>query len=161
METVNTCTCEPDCRAHEKACFVCGETKPRSEFYRHARMADGHLNKCKSCTKRQARRRHRHKIEHDAEWREKERERSRRKEARRRRVHGSRQHPHHDVHVELGNAIRDGRIVPATRCEDCGHDFSEFRREAHHDDYSKPLDVRWLCALCHGRRHRMEGEVST
>lgn len=33
----------------EKRCFVCGETKPLSAFHKHSRMADGHINRCKSC----------------------------------------------------------------------------------------------------------------
>jgi hypothetical protein len=35
-------------------------------------------------------------------------------------------------------------------CETCGTDQCVQR---HHDDYSRPLDIRWLCATCHQREH--------
>ena len=53
------------------------------------------------------------------------------------------------AHSRINRAIRDGKITRQP-CEVCGNP----RTHAHHDDYSKPLDVRWLCPKCHGIHHR-------
>jgi len=34
-----------------KICFRCNIEKPLTEYYKHKQMGDGHLNKCKDCTK--------------------------------------------------------------------------------------------------------------
>jgi len=54
------------------------------------------------------------------------------------------------AHVALGNALRDGRVTRPTACDACG---SGGRRHGHHDDYTKPLKVRWLCVPCHTEAH--------
>jgi hypothetical protein len=43
------------------------------------------------------------------------------------------------------------RVVKPTVCEGCG---AEKRLHGHHEDYGKPLEVRWLCGMCHKARHR-------
>ncbi len=47
----------------------------------------------------------------------------------------------------VGNALRDGKIERMP-CE-CG----ETKVQAHHHDYSKPLEVTWLCVKCHWSHH--------
>ena len=46
----------------------------------------------------------------------------------------------------LNKAIRDGRLKRPDRCSRCG---KQGLIEAHHADYSKPLEVEWLCTICH------------
>lgn len=50
----------------------------------------------------------------------------------------------------VSRAVAAGRLVRQP-CEKCGGS----RVQAHHDDYSKPLDVRWLCPKDHNELHRM------
>jgi len=142
----------------EKKCFKCGFIKPLDEFYKHSHMADGHLNKCKKCTKKDVR----ELISwlcHDPEWRIKERVRGREKYHRLYSGNGSsgaqeakyvyiRRNPLKRLaHQMVSNAIRDGRLIK-DYCEVCGEEA-----QSHHDDYSKPLEVRWLCVKHHNDCH--------
>ena len=61
-----------------KVCFRCGKEKPLSQYYKHSQMSDGHLNKCKSCTKADSKKRH-ERIISTFEGLEKERARHREK----------------------------------------------------------------------------------
>jgi transposase-like protein len=52
-------------------------------------------------------------------------------------------------------ALRDGRLIRPDYCSQC----KKLRLVvAHHDDYAKPLDVRWLCRSCHQNWHEMNRE---
>lgn len=132
-----------------KKCFKCGAEKPLSEFYKHKAMADGHLGKCKDCTKKDVRL---HRAENDSV---REYDRKRAKDPRRRAAAAANakkwaaENPEgYKAHYLVSNAIRDKRLVRLP-CEVCGSK----RSHAHHEDYSKPFDVRWLCALHHHRLH--------
>ncbi len=59
-----------------KVCFKCDINKPLDMFYKHEKMADGRLNKCKDCTKKDSSRRH-HNLNKDVDWVKKERLRNR------------------------------------------------------------------------------------
>ena len=49
----------------------------------------------------------------------------------------------------VSHAIRAGKISKQL-CEICGN----IKVEAHHQDYQKPLEVKWLCPKCHRKLHR-------
>jgi hypothetical protein len=57
------------------------------------------------------------------------------------------------AHIVVGNAIRDGKLVKGP-CEFAAEGGCSGRIEAHHDDYLKPLEVRWFCSAHHGKSRR-------
>lgn len=133
-----------------KTCFKCGVEKPLTEFYRHSGMGDGHLNKCKSCAKADvaanyATRRQQYAAYERDRYQEPVRRSYAQKIARERK---NRNPLKARATYLTSNAIRDRRLVPQT-CEVCG----AVKVEAHHDDYNKPLEVRWLCRTHHLAHH--------
>ena len=145
-----------------KTCFKCHQTKPRSEFYAHPQMGDGLLGKCKECTRRDSEERRKLK-EQDPVWQEKELARHREKAAkfralgikadaeamRRGKIKWNRENRHKKRAQGLvSKAIQSGKLARFP-CEICGLEETE----AHHDDYSKPLDVRFLCVRHHNEHH--------
>ena len=117
-----------------KRCFKCGQIKPLSEFYRHPDMKDGHLNKCKSCTKKDVSEYRNDNPENELQTRLKACEKK---------------PTHYNAYKAVDAALKCGVLVKPAVCSGCGCLDSEHRIEAHHYDYSKPLDVIWLCAPCH------------
>lgn len=53
------------------------------------------------------------------------------------------------AHVILYRAINQGKIFRPNVCSQCNKDC---KPDGHHNDYSKPLDVIWICKACHARK---------
>ena len=54
------------------------------------------------------------------------------------------------AHGILAYRLKIGEVIRPDHCERCQTDCVP---HGHHDDYSKPLDVIWLCAPCHKLEH--------
>lgn len=52
------------------------------------------------------------------------------------------------AHQMVWGAMKLGLLIRKP-CEQCGAEPTD----AHHDDYLKPLEVRWLCRSCHKAHH--------
>lgn len=135
-----------------KECFKCSKTLPKSEFYRHNQMGDGLLGKCKGCTKKDVSTRY-----YDPEGRKKviayERKRAQDPQRRANWIKYQRNlranHPEkYGARQAVWRAVKSGRLEKLP-CAKCGSPDSQ----AHHEDYSKPLDVMWLCFKHHREHH--------
>jgi hypothetical protein len=56
------------------------------------------------------------------------------------------------AHRTIWKAVRSGRLTSPGVCGECG--TREGIIDAHHDDYTRRLDVRWLCRPCHRKAHK-------
>lgn len=162
-----------------KKCFKCGAEKPLSEFYKHSKMADGHVNKCKTCNKKDV-------IENrelkSGYYKDYDRNRPNREErnvkniertnaqyasdpVRREKLQATKsswveRNPHKKkAQSALSNAVRDSKVTKTTSCEHCG--TSEKKIQGHHWSYLEEhwLDVLWLCTGCHGKEHKRLNEL--
>lgn len=152
-----------------KKCRTCREKLPPEQFYRQVGNTDGLMGTCKECVKARVRAYRANNLKRVREY---DRERGglphrkdrvrqnyhrrvstkegREKEWARVREEALRHPEQRKARVAVGNAIRDGRLK-VQPCERCGYGIGV---NAHHEDYSKPLEVVWLCRPCHGVRHR-------
>lgn len=135
-----------------KACIKCKTEKPLSDYYKHKQMKDGHINKCKECCKRESTRNREYNIDH---YREYDRKRGNRQKEGYLKEYREKYPNKYKAHTMVNNAIRDGKMY-SEGCENCGADGDT---HGHHDDYLKPLNVRWLCAACHHQWHAKHGEA--
>ena len=133
-----------------KKCFKCGVVKELGDFYKHNQMADGHVNKCKECNKNDVAI---HRINNIEKIREYDRGRGSRQDSDYLKEYRLKFPNKYRATTMVNNAIRSGKLFREP-CEVCGIN----RTVGHHDDYLKPLNVRWLCQAHHKQWHAKNGE---
>jgi len=111
-------------------CVLCRKHLPKEAFHPDKFRNTGVSSRCKECKTPYERTRKRDRREyHKRYWQENKEKYAARDKVR--------------------YAIKKGKLTRKP-CEVCGKE----KAYAHHDDYSKPLDVRWLCAVHHSEVHR-------
>lgn len=141
--------------APSKQCFKCRQFRPLVDFYKHSQMADGHLNKCKFCTRIDTKI---NRAERSDYYRQYDHERN--KQPHRRKLNAQKREAYRKAHPErqatyckVYRAKKRGILQVPARCPHCGSDETPIH--AHHEDYSKPFQVTWLCPRCHHAHHHI------
>ncbi len=132
-------------------CSTCREFLLEDEFYADRRRANGLKGQCKRChirtawstrspeNARRLNREHmrRARTTDPAKFRDRDRQAARKRK------------PSEKTKARslLNLAVRKGEIVRPSVCPKC---LRKTKVTAHHDDYSKPYDVEWMCYECHG-----------
>lgn len=109
-----------------KPCSQCGETKLLTSFSTRLDRKSGRRSECKSCQWKMQSRRKRGQAIPVEKYR---------------------------AYSTLRYAVKVGRLIKPSHCELCGEDVNV---HAHRADYSRPLDVNWLCVPCHNALHRAQ-----
>jgi len=136
-----------------KQCFKCKKMKSLDCFYKHSEMKDGHIGKCKECNKKDVQENYRKNKEYYKGY-----EKIRNKQEKRKNDKFTYMRKYREKYPEkykarnaVSNALRDNRLKK-TKCAICGSG----RVEAHHSDYSAPIDVIYLCIKHHKEIHFKE-----
>jgi hypothetical protein len=114
-------------------------------------MADGHLNICKECVKARVTNYRYENLEKIHEY-----DRARSHDAKRKQLRAKitkkrrKDVGYEKAHLQLERNVKNGNVIKPKACQCCG---KEARLEAHHMDYSRKLDVIWLCVSCHRQYH--------
>lgn len=136
----------------KKKCCKCGRLLEINNFYKHKEMADGYLNTCKECHNTQNRLCREQNYEHYKNYEKGRMHTNKRKELVKKYVKKYRQaHPGRSaIYSAVNTAIKKGQLIKPSSCSMCGT-FTKL--VAHHIDYSKPLNVIFICQRCHKKTH--------
>ena len=133
-----------------QTCNKCGTVRAITDFYRHPGTASGFKRQCKYCCREYQRANRADNLEY---YREYDRSRGGRTTSEDCRAYRAANPLKYKSHQAVNYALRAGALVKPSVCEDCG---AEGRVDGHHEDYSRPLSVDWLCRPCHCARHANE-----
>lgn len=136
-----------------KTCTSCGKDKSTSEFQVRRASKDGLTARCKKCLSSYDKSRANKPHRVAARKAYSKTEAGKRAAIKAKNKYIEKNAIKRGAHVITGNAIRDGKIDKKP-CEVCG----STKVHAHHDDYAKPLEVRWLCPKHHMEWHKENGE---
>ena len=130
-----------------KECKTCQLNKDESEFY-------GRSRECKPCSNKRRVKWAKDNPEQQAQtlkgWKERNKKRVRRQNQEAKARHRKRHPDKEKARRTVARAIELGEIVKPKQCSRCTRRVrSANDLHAHHADYSKPLQVEWLCRKCH------------
>lgn len=136
-----------------KRCTKCQLPKQATDFYRDKTRRDGMTSTCKQCRAAVDRRHYYGTLEYQRARKRKYRAENRDALlANERRYDTTQRDPvKREARAQVRAAVASGRLVRPSSCSDCR---TPCKPHGHHADYSRPLDVEWLCSECHGVRHR-------
>ena len=138
---------------HYKVCKTCQAILPLDDFFKEHRTKDGFKLICKVCYTARCRaydQRPERKAKAKANLKEKLKDPTFKSQLNARVLgyyHSNKQKWRTRANARY--AIKTGKLVKQP-CEVCSNPIVQ----AHHDDYSNPLKVRWLCQIHHAEIHR-------
>ena len=132
------------------SCAACGKDKPVSEF---GRTGSGQRTlSCSECRERKSSLRRAVNNARSEAYNKSPRGREKRRERYLRIRSSPELRKRARAHAAVYKAVKRGDLQRPDSCPVCGS--SERRIEGHHKDYSKPLEVDWVCSQCHADIHR-------
>lgn len=129
-----------------KTCSVCKKNREYKDFYK------GAYNKCKYCIKAYQKN-YQSNRRKDDEYRKQQKEYYLMWYENNGRTRGDSSEIWHlnnkdknNIHHKVWYALHTNKIIKPKKCQYCKREVS---LSGHHPDYSKPLEVIWLCGSCH------------
>lgn len=148
----------------EKKCSKCGSLKTLDQFGARKNRASGYQSECRKCARDNAKKWQKENQERIIEYNRKRYEKFpeisqgyRLRNLERHREYARKSYAKTLLECpeklrarsKVAWAVRTGKLVRPESCSSCSNMGK--RIEAHHEDYSRPYDVVWLCPKCHRR----------